>query len=127
MSDHNIQSAEFDSILQNSLPETPPENIVYEVTPWRKAVKRILVGLALTTFMLNLWNLDYILSTVGMILMLLGLRTLRRENSWFRACYVITAIRTAYKIAILILNATIYRGAVEEMTIVRILGAISIA
>lgn len=126
MSDHNIQSAEFDAILQNSLPETPPENIVHEVTPWRKAIKRILVGLALTTFTLNLWNLDHILSTVGMILTLLGFRTLRRENGWFRACYVITAIRTAYKIAILILDATIYRGAIEEMTITKIFGAISI-
>lgn len=126
MSDHNIQSAEFDTILQNSLPETPPESIVYEVTPWRKAVKRVLVGLALTTFTLNLWNLDYILSTAGMILTLLGFRTLRRENGWFRACYVISAIRTAYRIANLILNATIYRGAIEEMTIVRILGAINI-
>lgn len=126
MSDLNIQSAEFDTILQNSLPETPPENIVHEVTPWRKAVKRILVGLALTTFTLNLWNLDYILSTAGMILTLLGFRTLRRENGWFRACYVITAIRTAYKIANLILDATIYRGAIEETTVMRILGAISI-
>lgn len=77
------QDLELDSLLTESL-SAPPEDILREVTPWRRAMKRILVGLVLGTLTLNSWNLNYILPAAGHVLTLLGLRVLRRENGFFR-------------------------------------------
>ena len=105
---------DVDSMLENIISELPPEDIVAEVTPWKKAMHRVLIGLAMTSLTLNFWNLNYILPAIGMILMLLGFRTLHRENSWFKGCYTITLIRSAYYFPQLILNATIYQQTFYE-------------
>lgn len=117
MCSHDLResgAAEFDAVLRESLPELPPDEIVRAVTPWRRAVKRVLVGLALNTLTLNFLCLNYILPAIGMVLMVLGFRSLRRENGWFRACYVLTTVRCAYFSAVLILNATLFHTALER-------------
>ena len=38
----------FDAMLADSVPELPPSDIVTDVTPWRKAMKRVLTGIALS-------------------------------------------------------------------------------
>lgn len=113
MSEHEwdcMNETDFDAMLQNSLPEPPPDDIVRDVTPWRKAMDYVLVGLSFNAITLNSMALDYILPAIGLILMLLGFRTLRRENGWFRACLVITAIRGAYLFPTLVLSATIFQS-----------------
>lgn len=107
-----MKDAELDSALKNSIPELPPDDIVKEVTPWRKAMNRSLAGLALTTIMLNFLGLNYILPAVGVIMMLLGFRALRGENGWFKGCWIISSVRAVCIFASLILNATIYQEAV---------------
>lgn len=92
-----VNDAAFENMLKSSVPFEPPEEIVKAVTPWKKAIKRVIWGLALSTLTLNICYLNYILPVVGMILSLLGLRVLRRENKWFRTYYVVTIIATAYK------------------------------
>lgn len=117
MSSHDLResgAAEFDAVLRESLPELPPDEIVRAVTPWRRAVKWVLIGLALNTLTLNFLCLNYILPAIGMVLMVLGFRSLRRENGWFRACYVLTTVRCAYFSAVLILNATLFHTALER-------------
>lgn len=74
---------DFDRLLAEGL-DAPPEDVFREVTPWRRAMKRILWGLVLGTVTLNFWNLNYILPAAGHLLILLGLRALRRENGFFR-------------------------------------------
>lgn len=103
---------EFDDMLKQDLPELPPEDITHAVTPWRKAMNRVVAGLALTTLTLNFLWLDSILPAIGMVLLLLGIRALRRENGWLRVCWVLTALRTAYSWAVLILQATIWHNTV---------------
>lgn len=112
-----LDDAEFDAALQESLPEPPPEDIVREVTPWRKAMDRVLVGLALNAITLNFLCLNYILPTIGLILMLLGFRTLRRENGWFRSCFIVTLAKSLYFFPSLILNATIYQSTAYDLPI----------
>ncbi len=51
---------------------------------WQRAMNRVLAGLALGTVTLNFWGLNYLLPPVGQVLLLLGLRPLRRENRAFR-------------------------------------------
>lgn len=105
-----LNDEKFDAMLQSGLPELPPEDIVQEVTPWHKAINRALIGIAFNTFTLNFLGLNYILPAIASILSLLGFRSLRRENRWFRACYGITLVRSLYLFAQIILNASIYQS-----------------
>ena len=122
-----MKDAELDSALKNSIPELPPEDIVKEVTPWRKAMNRSLAGLALTTIMLNFLGLNYILPAVGVIMMLLGFRALRGENGWFKGCWIISSVRAVCIFASLILNATIYQEAVYASRLSDVFIALNVA
>ncbi len=105
---------DFDSMLAQTVSDLPPEDIVAEVTPWKKSMHRVLIGLAMSSLTLNFWCLNYILPAIGFILMLLGFRTLRRENTPLKACYAITLIRSVCYFPMLILNATIYQQTFYE-------------
>ena len=122
----SIRESDLDTILQESIPQTPPEDIIHEVTPWRRAMNRVLTGLALNAITLNFLALDYILPAIGLILILLGFRTLHRENGWFRTCFIITIIRAAYFFPSLILNATVKQGAVYDLLPSGVLTALSL-
>lgn len=108
-----MDEQEFEALLESSVIQPPPEQVVTEVTPWRLATKRILTGIGLTTVTLNFWWLNYLLPAVGMALMLLGFRALRRENRWLGLCFGITVFRAVYLYASLILNSTIWVSAIS--------------
>ncbi len=83
------------SLLEVSLDGTPPDNISPDSPSlWSKAMGRILVGIVLESWTLRFWGLDLLLPVWGHILYLLGLRTLRRENRAFRACWYVTLVQT---------------------------------
>lgn len=103
----DINDTRFEAILSEAIPDKAPEEIINEVSPWRRAMKKILTGISLNALTLNVFCLQYILPAIGTVLCILGLRVLRRENKWFRSCYIITIINAVYKFAILILNATL--------------------
>ena len=103
---------DFDAMLENDIAELPPEDIVHEVTPWKRSMHRVLIGLALATLTLNFWCLNYILPTIGTLLMLLGFRTLRKENGWMKGCFILTSVYNAYWFVLLLLNATVYHQTV---------------
>ena len=105
---------DFDTMLESAVSDLPPEDIIHGVTPWKKSMHRILIGLALSSLTLNFWCLNYILPAIGLILMHLGFRTLKHENGWFKGCWGITLIRSVYYFPMLILNATIYQQAFYE-------------
>ena len=97
----------FEALLAQSVDELPPEEIVADVTPWRRAMERVLFGLALCMVTLNFWCLNYILPAIGTVLLLLGFRALRQENPWLRGCFVCAVLRAACVFPSLILNTTI--------------------
>ena len=120
-----MTDADFEAMLARSVPDTPPEEIVAEVTPWRRAMNRILFGMALCAVTLNFWCLNYILPAIGTVLLLLGFRTLRQENRWLGGCFAITVIRAAYFFATLILNTTILQSAVFTPAVTTALTAVN--
>ena len=67
----------FEAALQASVPERLPDKVA-AVTPWKRAMGRVLAGMALTGT--NLWGLNYLLPGIGLVLILLGFRLLRREE-----------------------------------------------
>lgn len=128
MREHERESARddaFEALLAQSVAELPPEEIVADVTPWRRAMDRILFGMALCAVALNFWCLNYILPAIGTVLLLLGFRTLRRENRWLGGCFAITVIRAAYFFATLILNTTILQSAVFTPAVTTALTAVN--
>lgn len=120
-----MTDADFEAMLARSVPDTPPEEIVAEVTPWRRAMNRILFGMALCAITLNFLCLNYILPAVGTVLLLLGFRTLRRENRWLGGCFAVTVIRAVYFFATLVLNTTILQSAVFTPAVTTALTAVN--
>lgn len=120
-----MMDADFEAMLARSVPDVPPEEIVAEVTPWRRAMNRILFGMALCAITLNFLCLNYILPAVGTVLLLLGFRTLRRENRWLGGCFAVTVIRAVYFFATLVLNTTILQSAVFTPAVTTALTAVN--
>lgn len=120
-----MTDADFEAMLAQSVPDVPPEEIVAEVTPWRRAMNRILFGMALCAITLNFLCLNYILPAIGTMLLLLGFRTLRRENRWLGGCFAVTVIRAVYFFATLVLNTTILQSAVFTTAVTTALTAVN--
>lgn len=113
MSGNNINSGNelsLDVLLQATVSELPPsDDTVKEVSPWNHAVGQLLLGLALTTIKLEFLMLNYLLPVIGLCLLLLGFRSLRRENRHFCVGYAFTIMYTVLSFVSLSLNATIWR------------------
>lgn len=120
-----MTDADFEAMLARSVPDVPPEEIVAEVTPWRRAMNRILFGMALCAITLNFLCLNYILPAIGTVLLLLGFRALRQENRWLGGCFAIAVIRAVYFFATLVLNTTILQSAVFTPTVTTALTAVN--
>lgn len=103
-----MDEQDFDALLSRSLPELPPEDIVAQTVPGKKALNRILIGYFLSTFTINGLGLNLILPVIGQILMLLGFRALQHENRWFSACYVFAVLQAFLRFGKLILDTTIF-------------------
>ena len=93
----------FDQLLTEDAAALPPSGV--EVNPWREAMCLVLWGLGLTTLTLNFLYLDIILPAVGAILMVLGFRTLRRENRALQWCYRLSIAAAAVRSIAYTLNA----------------------
>lgn len=101
---------EFDTLLIENLPEIPPDDIAADVTPWKRAMDRIIAGIVLSTITFSFWCLDYILPAAGLILLFLGFRALKKENVWFRIGFFMIILRIVCLFPVLILNATIFHS-----------------
>lgn len=102
------------------------EHVADEVNPGRRAMNRVLIGLALSTFTLNFLLLNYILPALGIVLMLLGFRSLRRENREFKVCWILSIIRVPYIFAWFIINASIWQKTILESAIAKSIAHINI-
>lgn len=98
----------LDRLIEDSLDNLPPDDIVDHVSAGKTAFDLIIAGLALSTITLNFLALNYILPMIGIVLLLLGLRRLRGENGWFMVCFVISAVRCVSVAAQCIVSSTIY-------------------
>ena len=102
-----LSDLEFDLLLEDTIDAPPPAYLQWEFTPWRRSMHRILWGIVLTTITLNFLNLDTILPGIGILLTLLGCRTLRKENPWFRTVYLISVLRILWFCVTVFLRSTV--------------------
>ncbi|MDY3013910.1 MAG: hypothetical protein SOR61_01690 [Evtepia sp.] len=102
------QDRNWETMIEERLPSLPPEDMVQEVTPWRRSMNRVLVGLALRAFNVQLLGLQYLLPLAGTLLVLLGFRALRGENRWFRRGFWVSVGQMAFLLVRLTLLSTIW-------------------
>lgn len=88
----------------------PPPEVEREITPWRRAMGQIVWGIGLTTCTLNVWIVQYLMVAVGVVLLWLGFRILRRENRWFTLCWGISVLEVVLRFLGFVLDATIWSG-----------------
>lgn len=105
-----LSEQDFDLYLEDITDRRPPDDLDNAFKPWRKAMNRILWGSGLTTITLNMWHLDWILPAIGLILLILGFRTFRKENKWFKLAYIISWIRSIWWLLVFAIHMTIYAG-----------------
>lgn len=92
----------FSELLREDAAALPPPKTV---NPWQTALGHVLWGLALTTVTLRFLYLDTLLPALGGILLVLGFRTLRRENRPLRWCYRLSLLSLALRTALFVLAA----------------------
>lgn len=111
MTDH------MDDILSRELSQLPPpESVVQDTNPWRRALEFILTGHVLTMLRMDLYQLDYLLPLIGYVYMLLGYRVVRQENGAFKAGWVLTIIRATLFTITLCFDATFFSTQDTDLT-----------
>jgi len=85
---------------------TPPEEEIRKTNPWSKPIGFITWGFILTTFKLNFLYLQYILPTIGIILIFLGFRSLRNENKFFKIAWILSILKLLLQLIDLIWVST---------------------
>lgn len=112
----NLSDVELEALMRAGASSLPPDDgLVEEITPWRRAMRRALLGIALNLVTLNFWGLNYLLPAVGTLLLLLGFRALRRENRGFALCWLLALLQAAVHYACLILNASVWQAEVYQL------------
>ena len=98
----------FDQMVEDGMSAVPPPaEVLEEITPWKRALRRVVWGVGLTTILIHFLWLQYLLPTAGLMLMWLGFRTLRRENGWFALGWAISLYRVMGQFFRLLANATL--------------------
>ncbi len=111
-----IEETGFDAWLESSVPEILPDDIVKQVTPWKKAMGQVLAGFVMTSLSLDIFYLDMILPAVGYLLSFWGFSAVFRENRWFRICGCITAARGLFFMVKLLLPVDVFLELVYTKT-----------
>ncbi len=93
----------FEHFLYEEASQLPPAPLP---KPWSGPLRRICWGIALNTITLNFLGLNYLLPSIGMVLLWLGFRSLRQENGWFRFAFVLSTLLTLWQLASCVLYAT---------------------
>ena len=106
---------EFDRRIVEDLSQLPPApGEVWGYAPWRSAMTKILWGMGLTTIHFEFLYLQYLLPLLGAALLYLGFRSLRKENRWFKLCWVLSGVLLAVHMATDILTATSVMGWITQ-------------
>ncbi len=97
----------FDKQMIEHLSElTPPEEEIRKTNPWSKPIDFITWGFILTTLHLNFIYLQYILPTIGVILIFLGFRSLRNENKYFKVAWILSIVKLLLQLGNLVWIST---------------------
>lgn len=86
--------------------ESISENLTDNTNSWENPITDIAWGFALTSITLNFLWLQYILPTIGTVLIFTGARSLRKENKYFTWAYFFSAAYIAIYTVYLLFSPT---------------------
>lgn len=109
-----MNDKDFDKHLSESLIPPPDNTIADGISPWKKSFYRIVAGIVLTTCTIDIYFLNFVLPVIGNILLVLGFRSLRKENKYFTVCYFLSLIDICADSIFTITDSTIYHSAINE-------------
>jgi len=95
-------------IADDSLSESPAMETASNAKLLYKSLHCTAIGLILCSVTVKAFELRYLLSAVGTVLMLIGLRPLRLENSWFKAGWILALLRLPLYYAVAIALSTVF-------------------
>lgn len=102
-----MNEQEFEFLLYQQADQLSPEDVSPHLpSPWRRALKQVCWGLALWSITLDMFYLNYLLPTLGVILLWLGLRSLRHQNRPFRVGYALSWVLSLHHVFIVAVLAT---------------------
>ncbi len=110
----DMTDMEFEKMLENELPEMPPDDISKEVNPVSTSMKRITWGFGISTVTISLWSLNYILPAIGVVIMMLGFRALHKENKPMALASILSMVLAGYRIAMTIFSSAIFMPQLEK-------------
>ncbi|MEG6523321.1 hypothetical protein [Desulfotomaculum sp. 1211_IL3151] len=97
----------FDQQMIDQLSDvTPPEEEIRKINPWSKPIGFITWGFILTTLRLDFLYLQYILPTIGVMLIFIGFRSLRNENKYFKIAWILSILKLFLQLGDLVLVST---------------------
>lgn len=73
---------------------------------WTKVMENITIGFAMTIITLNFWGLQYILPSIGVVLIYLGFSELKEENKALKVAWICSIINMVLNIGKLICVST---------------------
>ena len=91
-----------------------PTESMDDITPWREAMRRIFMGIALSAVTLGFVFPDLLLNTVSVVMLYLGFRSLRQENRWFCRGYRLTWVLMVGALARFAIGSTIWYTQITE-------------
>lgn len=77
----------FNDIQRNGLLFRPTDEMVEDITPWRSKMRWTFLGILLFAFAPWVDALAQLMTAAGVVLMYLGLRSVRNECKWLTAAY----------------------------------------
>ena len=119
----NRNSDNIDQILAAAIDKTAiPEESASRINPWKHQMKFVLWGLAISVVLIGTPQAaGTVQQAAGIILMLTGLRSFRRENKFFFAAWILTICRALLFTCVTAVDASVYREAFHASTAGRLM------
>lgn len=97
----------FDRQITYDMSEiTPSEDEIGRINPWSQPIDSITLGLIFTSLHFNFLYLQYILPSLGAIMIFLGFRSLRNENVYFKILWLLSMVKLIQQLGNIIVIAS---------------------
>ena len=112
----------IDEYIQNLLSEiSPPMEDIRKTNPLYKPFTYIIIGYMLTVFTLNFKNLQYILPTIGMLMLVYGVCMIRSVNPSFQLAWFCILFQLIWHLVSLVSLITPLYNKMEQVTFLSVI------
>ena len=100
-----LEKTPLDSVIADALPSDIPEELMREISPWRRIMNIIFVGVSAGIVASELYWADIFLGIAAAVLCVSGFSSLRKENRDFRLGMVFSSLKAVLYIVRIALSA----------------------